>query len=457
MITLNGYEFSLTRTLIRILPLTVFAVLLPQAEIAAARSQTQVKSKIEQDIERKNAPVKKQESDQKGRTPARANGTYKRLGANESSVTILSEVPGTDIFIDGTLVGKIDQTRKLTTRVKKGSHHITASLKGYNSQSTIISVAAERSTHTLNVGKPLPPPAPAPTPVAKVEPTPAPPPAPPPPSPDEIIQRFINPKETAQVTAEDWHQVLVQTEEALKKESNAQLSARLHLARGQELYLKRNYAEALSEFNRAIQALPLSGIAYYGLGNAYLATNQPLQAYKTYQRALQLTPEVSALAHKGIGDSLTKLVKRSEANSSYMKARELGYVSPELNTSIARNLIEEKQWQRALSELAAIEDSDQTAEIHLYLGECYENLERPLSAYRAYATAGKLDSNSAVAFLKLGNLLYELNEFPEAKEAFERSLALDTTGSIINRQMIRKLADKAASLANNSSRRKEGN
>lgn len=450
MITLNGNEFSLTRILIRILPLAVFALLLPQAETAHA----QVKSKIEQEIERKNAPVKKPETDRNVRTPVRASGNNRRLSANESTVTIFSEVAGTDIFIDGTLAGKIDQTKKLTTKIKKGTHTVTASLKGYNSQSMVISVAAERSGHTVNLGKPLPAPAPAPTPVAKVEPTPEAPAAPPPPNADDVIRRFINPAESTQVTAEEWHHVVVQTEEALKKESNGPLSARLHLARGQELYLKQNYAEALSEFNRAIQASPQSGIAFYGLGNAYLATNQPLQAHKTYQRAVQLTPEVAALAHKGIGDSLTKLLKRSEANSSYMKARELGYASPELNKNIARNLIEEKQWQKALTELSAIEDSDKTAEAHLYLGECYANLQRPLSAYREYAAAAKLDPNSALAFLKLGNLLYELNEFPEAKDAYERALALDTTGNVIDRQLIRKLADKAASLANNS--RKEG-
>jgi tetratricopeptide (TPR) repeat protein len=452
MIMLSGYEYFLTRRLVRVLTLSAFALLSAQADIAAARPQ--VKSKIEQDIERKNTSAQKPATEKKGKTPARAGSSYNRsLRANESSVTIMSEVPGTEIFVDGLLVGKIDETKKLTMKVKKGQHRLTAGLKGYNPQSMIISVAAERSTYTLNLGKPIP--APTPAPVAKVEPTPAPPPEPPPPSADEIIQRFINPKETADVTAEDWQQVLLQTEEALKKETNDQLTARLHLARGQQSYLKRNYAESLTEFNRAIEALPRSGIAYYGLGNAYLATNQPLQAHKTYVKAYALTPEVSALAHKGIGDALTKMLKRDEANASYIRARDLGYVSTELNKSIARNLIEEKQWQRALSELSAIKDGDNSAEIQLYLGECYQNLKRPLSAYRSYAAAGRLDPNSALAFLRLGDLLYELNEFPEARDAYERSLALDTTGTLINRVLVRKLADKAASLASNSSGSKE--
>ena len=449
MIILSGYKFSLTGTLLRIFPLAVCALFLLPVNPAAA----QVKSKIQQDIERKNTPVPKTESENKGRTSARSHNRVGR--SNESSVTIISGVPGTEVFIDGTIAGKIDETKKLTTKVKKGQHQVTVKHKGYDSQSMIISVAAEKATHTLNLGKPIPAPAPAPSPVAKAEPTPELPPAPAPPSADDVIRRFIDPKETTQVTADDWQQVLVQTEDASKSQPNEQLTARLHLARGQQSYLKRNYAEALIEFNRAIEALPLSGTAYYGLGNAYLATNQPLQAHKAYHKAVQLTPEVAALAQKGIGDALTKMYKRDEANSSYIKAREFGYVSSELNKSIARNLIEEKQWQKALSELSVIEDSDKSAEIQLYLGECYENLKRPLSAYRAYAAAGKLDPNSAMAFLRLGDLLYENNEFPEAREAYERALALDTTGNLINRTLVRKLADKAASLANDSPARKE--
>jgi tetratricopeptide (TPR) repeat protein len=333
-------------------------------------------------------------------------------------------------------------------KVKKGQHKVTASLKGYNTQTAILSISADKSTHSISLGKPLPVPTPAPTPVAKAEPTPAPEPVTPPASADDIIRRFISPKTSGSPNSEDWQSVVTQSEETLKAEpTNNQATAKLHLARGQLAYLKQAFAESLSEFNRAIEAVPLSGIAYFGLGNAYLATNQPLQAHKSYQRAAYLTPEVTAVAEKGIGDALTRLGKQGDANSAYMRARELGYASPELSKNIAFNLIQEKQWHKALVELQAIEEAESSAEVQLYLGECYENLKRPLSAYRAYAAASKLDPNSAIAFSRLGDLLYENNEFPEAKESYERALALDTTGAVINRQLVRKQADKAAQLS----------
>jgi Tfp pilus assembly protein PilF len=467
MITLGGHELPLSSRLLRHLPLIALGLVLVQVDAATGglsyatsispatirlalfQPQPQVKSKIQQELEKKNSANHRTETSKKPRTSTRSGSGNTRFSAvNESTITIVSDVPGTEISIDGTVVGRIAENKRLTTRVKRGQHKATASLKGYNPHTITISVFAERSTHSISLGKPLPPPVPLPTPIAKVEPTPAPPPSSPAPSADEIIRRFINPNETGKLSVDDWKEVVARSEEALKSEpSNSQVIARLHLARGQVAYLNRNYPESLSEFNRAIEALPHSGIAYYALGNAYLATNQPSQANKTYQKAAELTPEAAAVAQKGIGDGLTKLAKGNEANISYKRARDLGYLSSDLNKNIAVNLIEDKQWQKALAELSAIENSDSSAEIQLYLGECYENLKRPLSAYHAYAAASKLDPNSTVAFSKLGDLLFELNEFPEAKEAYERALALDITGVVINRQLVRKQADRAASLA----------
>jgi tetratricopeptide (TPR) repeat protein len=405
----------------------------------------QVKSKIELELEKKNVTSKKVEPTKRTRSEPRPGANPRSHSLNEPMITILSEVPGTEISVDGTVVGKIDDSKKLTVKVKKGQHKATASLKGYNPQTITISVSADHSTHTVSLGKPIPVPVPAPTPVVKAAPVTVPPPVPPLPSADDIIRGFINPKETNKVGLQDWKDVIAQSEETLKKEpANRQVIGRLHLARGQIAFLTHNFAESLSEFNRSIVVLPDSGIPYYGLGNAYMATNQPLQAHKAYQRATDLTPELAPLAQKGIGDALTKLARTNEANVYYKRARDLGYSSAELNKNLAVNLIEEKQWQKALVELTAIEDSDSSAEVQLYLGECYENLKRPLSAYRAYAAASKLDPNSPLAFSRLGNLLYEQNEFPQAKEAYERALALDTTGNVINRALIRKLADKAA-------------
>ena len=159
----------------------------------------QVKSKIELELEKKNATTKKLEPTKRTGTETRSPRANPRSHSlNESTITILSEVPGTEISVDGTVVGKIDDSKKLTVKVKKGQHKATASLKGYNPQTITISVSADHSTHTVSLGKPIPVPVPAPTPVVKAAPAMVPPPTPPPPSADDIIRGFINPKETQQ-------------------------------------------------------------------------------------------------------------------------------------------------------------------------------------------------------------------------------------------------------------------
>lgn len=108
------------------------------------------------------------------------------------------------------------------------------------------------------------------------------------------------------------------------------------------------------QFTNATRELPRSGLAYYGLGNAYLATNQPAEAAKAYQRAIQLTPDIAAKAYKASGDALSKMGKTKDANAHYIRARELGHFSPDVSINVALNLMKEKQWKQALAELNAV-------------------------------------------------------------------------------------------------------
>jgi Tfp pilus assembly protein PilF len=407
----------------------------------------QVKSKIQQELDSKSSPNKPATSASKKTTNAgHSRSTGRRSGPVEYPLTFMSDVPGAEIALDGVVVGKINEERRLTVKVKQGQYKATASLKGYQPQSMNVT-AYGTSSYTIKLGKPIPvPPAPAPTPAATPLATPTPEAesdVTTAPSSDDILKRFMDPRETQNVTVEEWQSVVAENEQLREAQpTRSQAVARYHLGRGQLAYLKKDYADSVAEFNRALTALPLSGIAYYGLANAYLATNQPVEASRAYQRAVALTPEVAALVNKGLGDASTKLGKHKEANAYYEKARNLGFLSLELNKAIALNLMAQKQWEKALAELEAIE-SDSSVERYLYLGECYENLKRPLNAYKAYLKATEIDANSAVAFAKLGDVLFLQRDFPAAKEAYERALALDTTGTHIDRQLVRKRANEA--------------
>ena len=408
----------------------------------------QVPSKIEQDLARKNGAEKKSPPARNTNLAKGKSEGRRPRSPREYSVVFMSDVAGADISLDGNTIGKTEQNLKLVANVKPGQYKATATLKGYAPQSKTLGVYSDGTTCLLTLGKPLPTPTPTPTPVAVATPTPEPVVSPRQPTADEIIKLYVNPNETNKVTADNWSAVAKESQEALAHDSkNQQLIGRSHLARGELAYLRKDYAEAVTEFNRATNALPLSGIAYYGLGNAYMATDQPLEASKSFVRAIELTPDVAAIAHKGAGDAYTKLDRPKDAYNYYMQALELGYSSPDISKAVGVNLMKDKQWQKALKTLTAIESDAPSADLYLYIGECYENLKRTISAFRAYTRATELDPTSPESYAKLGDLLYWNNEFPQARDAYERALALDVAGARISRLSIRKLADNAAALA----------
>ncbi|HKE59481.1 MAG TPA: PEGA domain-containing protein, partial [Pyrinomonadaceae bacterium] len=232
---------------------------------AAARSllvdlpqQAPVKSKIELELEKKNNPTPNPPVN-KGKSRRSSSSEDRVAVPRDYPVSFTSDVIGADIFLDGTMIGKIGADKKLLTRVKRGQHRVTASSKGYNPTSMTISVVSDRMVYTLDLGNPLPAASAAPSPVAKVDPTPEPSPPAPVVSADDVLGRFIDPRETNTLTTDDWKSLISQTEEGLKLEpSQGKLGARLHVARGQLAFLDHNYAESLTEFNKAIVALPQS-------------------------------------------------------------------------------------------------------------------------------------------------------------------------------------------------------
>jgi predicted TPR repeat methyltransferase len=60
-----------------------------------------------------------------------------------------------------------------------------------------------------------------------------------------------------------------------------------------------------------------------------------------------------------------------------------------------------------------------------------------LSAAQAYTRATQLDRQSAVAHLRLGNLLLRQHEFQAAAAALERAIMLDPSGARIDLQRAR--------------------
>lgn len=86
-------------------------------------------------------------------------------------------------------------------------------------------------------------------------------------------------------------------DEALSKYRDAQIenpdSPQLHYNIGSALHQKKNYEDALNEFDKAINSkdVELQARAYYNLGNTHYRTGKLLEAIEDYKKCLDINPD----------------------------------------------------------------------------------------------------------------------------------------------------------------------
>ena len=395
-----------------------------------------------------------------GGVGVRQGGTRQQPGATYV-VTLFTGAARTPVYLDERLIALSGADAKLVVKLRPGTYTARTKLNGSMTPPQTLNVAAN-AANTFNLTGGAAAAARvnnATTPPESVAATTAAPPSaaattatatPSDEAAEDILKRYSDPKRTDSVTEADWQRVLEISSAALTQHPfDARLKAQVLFAQGQLAFLRGNYPDALSAFNSSALALPTSALAYYGLGNAYVATNQPSEAVRAYGRAIELNGEFAA-AHKGMGEALTRLDKTKEAQASYERARALGYSSPGASLGLARTLMARERWAEALKELEEVAKAKPTAEVYLSIGDCYVEMKQPLSAAKAYQRATELDPKSALAAYKYGELMYDAREYAAAAEALERALALDQTGMFIRRDRAREMANKAAARLNKS-------
>src|SRR6266542_953724 len=237
------------------------------------------------------------------------------------------------------------------------------------------------------------------------------------PSADTVISTFLDQKQAIEVTEKEWQAVLSQDNAALLKQpGNRYLKARVLFAQGQIAYLRGDLTTAFASYDEAIRVMPDSLLGHLGVGQIYLAMRLASEAIESFQNVIRINPKL-ARAYKSMGDAYSCSERSTEAVKMYLRAQELGYTGADLTTLLKRNqaqiLIDEHRWQQAVSKLEAIAKNSTSADVYLTIGQCYEELNQMLSAAQAYTRATQLDRQSAVAHLRLGNLLLRQHEFQE--------------------------------------------
>lgn len=370
-----------------------------------------------------------------GRRTPTSRGTMRTAGGGNTriprnpatvAVTFVSDAPGTEIILTGRSIGVTGEDGRLMQPVARGIHTAVARRAGRSTLPRVIEVNASDMTFTLMVGGGT---------IERVD-------------AEAVINRYLDPQQTDRVTLAEWQQALAQLNSALANDQmNTGRRAQALFATGQVAYLRRDYASALVSFGQATMALPTSPLAFYGLGNAYLATNQPAQAISAYEQAVRLSIQIEremAMAHRGLGDALTRQRRYSDALRHYERARVLGYASPEMSLQIARSFLRARRWEPALRELIQLSQTSPSLEVFISLGDAHVGMEQREAAVEAYRQAIQINERSAVAHYKLGEALVESRDYAAAREVLERALGLDPTGALIDRERARRLANQAA-------------
>lgn len=424
----------------------------PTADAFAQRKGPKVGDdlKVVAPPKKKEQPAREQPAvgKQRIRRPVRRSGGASTSAAalNNSTLNVLFTTGISDAVISVKLptgkmqsLGKTSGEGALTTRLAPGIYDIAATRSGYYVQRQRIEVRSgntnfvfhlreERRSNGSNVATAVPV-------AANNAPV----------SAEDVFRRFLDPQRTDGVTVNDWQQAYAQISAQFELQpANPQARAQVLFAQGQLAYLQNDHATALVAFNSSALAMPESAIAYYGLGNAYSATNQLAEAARAYQRAIEINDRL-AMPYKGMADVLNKQGKTQESLKYYERAAVLGYNPLQANRNAARGLLKMRRWKQALDELLKIAKVAPSADVFIDIGDCYVNLNQPLSAAPAFREALRLDAKSPLAHFKYGEILFNLREYEAAADALERALALDQGGNFFNQKRAREMATKAKS------------
>ena len=184
--------------------------------------------------------------------------------------------------------------------------------------------------------------------------------------------------------------------------------------------------EAAASYRRALEIKPDFIEAHSNLGKVLQDSERLDEAEASYRHALQIKPDY-AEAHSNLGVTLQGLGRLGEAEASYRRALEIkpAYAEAHSNLGVAlqglgRLAEAEASYRRALEIKPAY------AEAHCNLGVALQGLGRLAEAEASYRHALQIKPQYADALLSLGHLLCYLDDFVQAADVYQKTLAADS-------------------------------
>ncbi len=195
--------------------------------------------------------------------------------------------------------------------------------------------------------------------------------------------------------------------------------------KGSALNELKRYEEALACYDLAIKLDPNYAYAYNGKGNALSNLKRYEEALACYDQAIKLDPKY-AVVYNNKGNALKGLKRYEEALACYDQAIELDPNYAYAYNNKGSTLNELKRYEEALACFdLAIKLDPKYAVAYNNKGNTLNNLKRYEEALACYDQAIKLDPNYAYAYNGKGSALNELKRCEEALTCFDQAIDLD--------------------------------
>jgi len=158
--------------------------------------------------------------------------------------------------------------------------------------------------------------------------------------------------------------------------------------------------EAIEKFNEVIAKVPTCADCYYNLGMAYQNKQQYAEAETNYKKAIELKPDN--------GDAYTGLATIYNAQKKFDLAADASAKAAQLS--------------------AGAGGGGGSAEANYNQGVIFFNAGKFADAQKSFLAATKSDPNNAMAQYQLGMTSLNLGQIPEAVAALEAYLKIDPNG-----------------------------
>jgi tetratricopeptide (TPR) repeat protein len=184
--------------------------------------------------------------------------------------------------------------------------------------------------------------------------------------------------------------------------------------------------EAMEQYKQALWSNPDYVQAHSNLGAALLKTGRIPEAIEQFEQALKLKPDF-AEAHNDLGAALQKSGRIPEAIDQFKQASQLEPDDADLHNNLGLCLQKSGRVEEAIEQFKqALQLEPDNAGVHYNLGSALEKMGRISEATEQYEETLRFNPDYAEAHNKVGIALFQKGQVDEAIAHFQKALEINS-------------------------------